>query len=465
MSGFFKVKERETTPKISIEEQKKKWFREFFKSFVFLWLTYFAMYLVRNNFKAAQPLLKEQMGFTTTQLSYIGVGFSMGYGIARTVLGYLFTGLNSKRIMHSLLIVAASMSIIIGLYLSTGGHSIGFLIILWTINAISQSTGNPQGYQCLYNWTPKKNNGTVSSLFNMSQNVGGALAGIVALWGANVIFKGNVYGMFLFPGLIGLIIAIGGMFIGKFSPRDLGWNRVEEVFDEPITEEAKQSATMSRKEIAIKYIVKNPIVWMLFFANLFTYIVRIGIDNWASLYVTEELSFTTAEGANTMMFFEIGGFAGTLLWGWVSDKLKGRRSIISGICMILVLAALIPYTRSHSVIVIYATVFILGLLIYGPVLLTGISYYNFVPKIATGLAMSVSGTFGYIFGDSMAKVLIAKISDPEAAGVHIFGRLFHGWNDSFIIIYAAIAVAIVLYAIITVKEEKVIKKNMAEALK
>lgn len=459
MLNFFKLEQNQSVSKVPIDEQKKKWFKEFFKTFIFLWLTYFAMYLVRNNLKAAQPFLKEQMGFTTTQLSYIGVGFSAGYGVARTVLGYIFTGLNSKRIMHTMLMIAAAMSMIIGLYLSAGGHSIGFLLILWTINAISQSASSPQAYITIYNWVPKKRSGTALSFYNVSQNIGGALAGIVALWGANTLFGGNVYGMFIFPGVIGLIIAICGLLIGKFRPQELGWNRVEEVFDEPITKDNEQSSHMSRKEIAMKYIVKNPMVWILCLANLFTYIVRIGIDNWASLYATEKLAFTAAQATNTLMFFEIGGFAGSLLWGWVSDLLKGRKGLICSGCMVLMLVALIPYTTATSVLVIYVTVFLLGALIYGPVLLTGLSYHSFVPKVATGLALSVSGTFGYIFGDSMAKVLIARISDPSESGIRIFGRLFHGWNDSFVIIYIAIFVGIALFAFVAIREERLIRNT------
>ena len=47
-----------------------------------------AMYLIRNNFKAAQPLLKEEIGLSTLELGYIGLAFSITYGLGKTLLGY-----------------------------------------------------------------------------------------------------------------------------------------------------------------------------------------------------------------------------------------------------------------------------------------------------------------------------------------------------------------------------------------
>lgn len=44
---------------------------------------------------------------------------------------------------------------------------------------------------------------------------------------------------------------------------------------------------MSKWEIFKKYLLSNPWVWVLCIANVFGYILRIGIDNWVPLYVRE----------------------------------------------------------------------------------------------------------------------------------------------------------------------------------
>ncbi len=42
-----------------------------------------AMYLIRNNFKAAQPFLKEEIGLSTLELGYIGLAFNITYGLGK----------------------------------------------------------------------------------------------------------------------------------------------------------------------------------------------------------------------------------------------------------------------------------------------------------------------------------------------------------------------------------------------
>lgn len=86
-------------------------------------------------------------------------------------------------------------------------------------------------------------------VWNTSHNIGGAIAGGVALWGANVFFHGNVIGMFIFPSVIALLIGIATLFIGKDDPEELGWNRAEEIWEEPVDKENIDSQGMTKWEI------------------------------------------------------------------------------------------------------------------------------------------------------------------------------------------------------------------------
>ena len=69
---FFDINKREVS--VPIEEQRQRWLKEFLKAFLVVFSVYACMYFVRNNLKAAQPLLKNQLGFTTSELGYIGFG-------------------------------------------------------------------------------------------------------------------------------------------------------------------------------------------------------------------------------------------------------------------------------------------------------------------------------------------------------------------------------------------------------
>lgn len=101
------------------------------QAFFVVFFVYMAMYLIRNNFKAAQPLLKEEIGLSTLELGYIGLAFSITYGLGKTLLGYFVDGRNTKRIISFLLILSAITVLIMGFVLSYFGSVMGLLIVLW----------------------------------------------------------------------------------------------------------------------------------------------------------------------------------------------------------------------------------------------------------------------------------------------------------------------------------------------
>ena len=455
LTSFFSINKKEVT--LSIEDQRKMWLKEFLKAFLVVFSVYASMYLIRNNLNAGQPLLKEQLGFTTSEIGYIGFGFSITYALGKTLLGYFIDGKNAKRIVSFLLMMSATMVFVIGIMLISGNKCTGVVLLLWGLSGFFQAPGGPSAYSTITRWTPTNKRGRYLGFWNMSHNIGGALAGMLALWGANKFFHGNVAGMFIVPSIIAAIIGFTMLFVGKDEPEELGWNSAEEIFGEVKAENSAELDKMSKFEVFKKYVLKNPWIWVLCVANVFVYIVRIGIDNWAPLYVTEQLHFGMGDAVNTIFYFEIGALIGSLSWGFISDLLKGRRAIVAVFCLVLTGFAVLGYRYATSVTMVNVSLFFLGALIFGPQLLIGVSLVGFAPKKAIAVANGLSGTFGYLFGDSTAKVMLAKIADPKSSGVNIGGLCLHGWNDVFIIFYGALIIGICLLLVVAYGEEKKIR--------
>ncbi len=80
---------------------------------------------------------------------------------------------------------------------------------------------------------------------------------------------------------------------------------------------------MTKWQIFVEYVLKNKVIWLLCFANIFLYVVRIGIDQWSTVYAFRELKLSKAVAIQGFTLFEAGALVGTLLWGWLSD---GERS-------------------------------------------------------------------------------------------------------------------------------------------
>ncbi|MBV7388530.1 hexose-6-phosphate:phosphate antiporter [Pasteurellaceae bacterium TAE3-ERU1] len=456
MAGFFDIKK---IPPIGLTtaQQRKQWLKQFMKAFMVVFLAYMCMYLIRNNFKAAQPFLKEEYGISTLELGYIGLAFSIIYAFGKTIFGYFIDGKNTKRIMSFCLICATLVVIAMGLVLSAFGSVIGVFIVLWGLNGAFQSVGGPASYSTIYRWVPRTKRATSMGLWNSSHNVGGAIAGALALWGANTFFGGNIVGMFIFPAVIALIIGVIGLFWGKDDPEELGWNRSEEIFEEPIEAENIAAESMTKWEIFKKYLLSNPWVWVLCIANVFGYILRIGIDNWAPLYVRETLNFGSYDAVNTIFYFEAGAFLGSLTWGVVADYLKGRNALVGVFCLTIVFFTIGYYRDGSSVMAVNIALFLLGLLIFGTLTLIPLSIINLAPKKGVSVANGLAGTFGYLFGDSTAKVGLAAIADPNKNGLTIFGHNLHGWADVFSVFYVACVIAVVLLALVAVVEERKIR--------
>jgi OPA family hexose phosphate transport protein UhpT-like MFS transporter len=289
----------------------------------------------------------------------------------------------------------------------------------------------------------------------MSHNVGGAGAAGVALFGANYLFDGHVIGMFVFPSIIAIIVGFIGMRFGNDSPEAYGLGKVEELFDEAVSEEdeAAEENQMTKKEIFVEYVLKNKVIWLLCFANIFLYIVRIGIDQWSTVYAYQELGLSKETAISGFTLFEVGALVGTLMWGYLSDLANGRRALVACVSLGLIIVSLEFYQHATSEFMYLASLFVLGFLVFGPQLLIGVAAVGFVPKKAISVADGVKGTFAYLIGDSFAKLGLGMIAD----GTPIFGLT--GWKGTFAALDTSAMICIVLLAFVAIAEEKKIRQN------
>ncbi len=63
-----------------------------------------------------------------------------------------------------------------------------------------------------------------------------------------------------------------------------------------------------------------------FFANAFIYFVRYGVLDWAPMYLEQVKHMDLANSSWSYFAFEIAGIFGTILCGWLSDKVFKRPS-------------------------------------------------------------------------------------------------------------------------------------------
>lgn len=435
------------------EKRRALWLAPFLRSYLVVFAAYMSMYIIRKNFNVSQNELIEQFGFTKTDLGQIGFWFALTYGVGKSVVGYLGDGRNTKN-MISLLLVLAALSMF-GFASVTG--SLTGMIFFFALNGLFQSAGGPLSYSTITKWTVHKNRGRFLGFWNISHNLGGALAAVIASYGAETVFHGDVRGMFIFPASVALLVGVMGLFIGSDSPEAYGLGKAEEIFEEEFSQQdlEVEKNQMSRWEIINKFILKNPYVWGLCFANVFLYIVRIGVDQWGVVYAKEVLGLSNEVAKSGFTLFEMGALSGALIWGYLSDLSKSRSALISIIAMVLIFGMLRVYQQAHDPHVYRLSMFVLGFLIFGPQLLIGVSGVFFVPKTAVSLTDGIKGTFGYLLGDSFAKLGMGMMADNKS----VMG--LSGWDGTFIAMYAAAFLCLFCLAFVALGEEKRIRSKVA----
>lgn len=441
---------RKPTIKLPVEMRRSMWFKPFIQSYLVVFFGYMGMYLIRKNYNVAQNDMVSEYGLSLTNLGLIGLGFSITYGIGKTVISYYADGKNTKQFLPFMLILSALCMIGFGISVGSSSVSLYLMITFYSLSGFFQSTGGPSSFSTVTKWVPKNKRGTFLGIWNLSHNIGGAGAAGVSLFGANMFFNGHVIGMFIFPALVALVIGFIGLRYGSDSPEAYGLGKVEELFHEAqsVEDASAEKNNMTKGQIFQKYVLKNKVIWLLCFANIFLYIVRIGIDQWSTVYAHQELGFDKETAINGFVSFEVGALFGTVLWGCFSDLANGRRCLMSCISLVFVILTLNFYQYAETEFMYLGSLFVLGFLVFGPQLLIGVAAVGFVPKQAVSVADGVKGTFAYLIGDSFAKLGLGMIAD----GRPVFGLT--GWKGTFAALDTAAMICLVLLALVAIIEER-----------
>ena len=192
------------------------------------------------------------------------------------------------------------------------------------------------------------------------------------------------------------------------------------------------------------YVCLTVTVIVFAIANAFVYMVRYGCLDWAPTYLKEVQNYDIKQAGWAYFAYEFAAIPGTLVCGWISDKVfKGGRSMTSIIFMAIVAVFILIYWQfADNATVVTASLIGIGFFIYGPVMLIGVHALDLAPKNAAGTAAGLTGFFGYFFGTAiLANIVIGYVAEHA------------GWDWTFILLIAACLLSMVFVGF-TYKEEK-----------
>lgn len=411
--------------------------------FLGIFLGYAGYYLLRKNFSMAMPDLI-QKGYSKTDLGVALSAVSIAYGISKFVMGTVSDRSNARVFLTLGLVLSAITMIAMG-FLPFATGSIGVMFCFLFVNGWFQGMGWPPCGRVMVHWFSVKERGTKMSVWNVAHNVGGGLMAPIAVAGLTLF--GTWEGKLFFPGVVALFIALLTYLLVRDTPQSCGLPPIEKytyTFGNDYNETHEKE--LSTRQILLDYVLVNRMIWYIAFANVFIYLVRYGVLDWAPTYLKEAKGFSLKETGWAYFLYEWAGIPGTLLCGWLSDKIfRGRRAPATIIYMILVTIAVLVYWKNppgHPLID-NAALIAIGFLIYGPVMLIGVHALDLVPKKAAGTAAGLTGFFGYLGGAVFANAAMGYVVDQW------------GWDGGFSVLVAACVLSI-LFTGLTWRREKAV---------
>ena len=421
----------EMTGNVDKEYKKLRW-----QVFLGIFIGYAGFYIVRKNFSMAIPGL-EALGFTTEELAVVLSMNAIAYGFSKFLMASI-SDRSDAGIEHKAwaILLMAVLNFLVGWFNGMGWPPCG---------------------RVMTHWFSIKERGTWMSFWNCAHNVGGALVGPMATYGA--IWFGSwfygahseyyfIIGSFVFPAAVAILIAVIAFCMIRDTPQSCGLPSIEKWSGHAAqTYSEKAEEVLSVKEI-FKTVLSNKLLWYIAFANAFVYMVRYGCLDWAPKILTDKGIDIKSTGW-AYFAYEFAAIPGTIICGWLSDHVfKGRRALPTVIFMALVAIAVFIYWKNlDNLTVIIACLIAIGFFIYGPVMLIGVQALDLAPKNAAGTAAGLTGFLGYVLGTAiLANIVIG------------FAMKNLGLDSVFMMLIAACVIAILLM-MLTYKAEQYLVKG------
>ena len=402
-------------------------------------IAYSLYYVCRMSLSVVkQPLIDEGV-LTAGELGLIGSALLLVYAVGKFMNGFIADYCNVRRFMATGLLISTLVNLLMGVFgLLQGPAGLPSVLIfvsfavLWGVNGWAQSMGSPPGVISLSRWFPQSKRGTYYSMFSSSPYIGEFLSFIIT--GFVVGALGWEYG-FLVASLAGLLGSLIILLLVSDTPESKGLPPVQTLSGEQVTKQDK----MPTKELQ-KMIVRHPGIWVIALSSAFIYITKYAIAGWGVLFLQKARGFSLEDATQVIAFSAAFGVLGTVLAGWLSDKVfrsdRVKPALLSGVLSLASLGLFLYVGGGFVLNIFYVSLFSLSVgVLY--CIVAGLMAVDIVPRKATGAALGVVGISSYVAAglqDITSGYLIQGfMTEVEGTDVYDFGPVSWFWMGAALI--------------------------------
>ncbi len=390
---------------------------------------YAIFYLVRNNLPVVSKEMGQALGYSKGQIGDLLAITAISYGVGKFIMGAWSDRSNPRYFMPLGLLLTAFCNFAFASVSSYPVH-----MALWGLNGLVQSMGWAPCGRSLGHWYSLGERGTKFAFWNVAQNVGGGVTGLIVAYSTALLGWRSA---FYVPGILAVLCAFYLLLRLRDTPQSVGLPPIEEYRDDyPAGGNADSEKELDTRDLLVNYIFKNRFIWLFALANFFTYIARYAMLDWGPTYLKEVKHASLGEGGISTAALEFSAIFSSIMVGWLSDKLGGRRGMISMLCMIPVLLAYVGilYSPDNKMWLDLVLFGVIGFFVYPTILLLVVSALDFTSKKAVGTAAGFIGLFGYL-----GRVV-------EGKGIGTLAERY-GWNTALCAVMVATVMAIILLSL------------------
>jgi OPA family sugar phosphate sensor protein UhpC-like MFS transporter len=384
-------------------------------------VAYSLYYVCRMSLSVVkQPLIDEGV-LSAGQLGLIGSALLFVYALGKFMNGFIADYCNVRRFMATGLFISALVNLLLGAVGFIKGLPAGLVFmvfaVLWGVNGWMQSMGAPPGVISISRWFPRSKRGTYYSIFSATPYLGEFLSFIMT--GVIVGALGWQYGFVVAAaaGLIGSLVIL--LFVSD-TPESKGLPSVYELSGEEMKKEDK----MPTRELQ-KLVIKHPGIWIIALSSAFIYITKYAIAGWGVLFLQKARGFSLEDATQIIAFSAAFGVVGTILAGWLSDKVfagdRVKPAILSGMLSFIALALFLFTEGGFMMNIFYVSLFSLAVgVLY--CIVAGLMAVDIVPRKATGAALGVVGISSYVAAglQDITSGYLIQYNTRQVGGVDVY---------------------------------------------
>lgn len=286
-----------------------------------LFVLSFVNYFLRNNMSVALPSIRQEFGFSSTELGWILGSFNVSYALFQ-IPGGVFGDVVGPR--RALTIIAVTWGVLTaltgfapGLLLASATGAFVALMVIRFLMGIANAPMFPVTTGAIANWFPVANWAFPNALLSSGLTLGQASLGpLVTLLIIEFGWRESFY--VLAP--VGLVVGAWWWWYGRDEPAQ--HHAVSAAELELINAGRVQPGTAGRK--GWRAVLRNRDIWILagsYFCMNYTFYI---FSNWLFTYLVEERHFSLLESGflSALPFLVGAGFA--VVGGVVCDTLSRR---------------------------------------------------------------------------------------------------------------------------------------------